>query len=129
MSYTIEFQSRPSYLFARVTGANTPDTVRAYMHDLVQKCEETACFRVLVHECLDGPRLSAGEVFELMASGSRRGLGKFSAIAFVDEEMGDIGRFAENVGVNRGMPLRVFDNVDEAAEWIEGLPSAPAADG
>ena len=119
MSHRIEFDLRSTYLFARVTGTNTTETVKNYMRDVLAKCEEMGCFYVLIHECLEGPRLSTSEVFTLVSEGSQEALGRFSAIAFVDEQMGDVGRFAENVGVNRGIPLMVFNEVGEATRWIE----------
>ena len=35
----------------------------------------------------------------------------------------DPERFGENVAVNRGMFVRVFDNVADALQWLEATPS------
>lgn len=118
MAYEIQFETRPNYLFARITGDNSSEAVFSYMQDILGKCEEISCFNVLIHECLVGPRLSILELYELMSEGSKRGLGKFHSVAFVDERMGDAAVFAENVGVNRGMPVTMFDDVEEATRWI-----------
>jgi len=118
MSYQIEFEERSAYLFARVTGEDSSDTVLRYMEDILRECEKTGCPRVLIHECLEGPRLSFLELFDLLSEGSRRAIGKFRAVALVDEKMGDTAEFAEDVAVNRGLPMRVFDDVETASQWI-----------
>ena len=73
---------------------------------------------------LEGPRLDVMEVFSLVSEGSMKALGKFDAIAYVDEQMGSMAEFAETVAVNRGMPIAVFDTVEEAKEWLSQHQSA-----
>ena len=121
MAYEVEFDNRASYVYVLVTGDNNAETVFAYMDDVAVKCEELDCFRVLVHECLEGPRLSPMEVFDVMSEGAMKALGKFDAVAFVDEKMGDIASFAENVAINRGMPIAMFPSVTGAEAWMSQL--------
>lgn len=123
MTWEIEFEEREGYLFVRVAGENSRDNVLAYTGAMLRYCEEHGHSLVLIHECLDGPRLSIVELFGLMEEGSRRALGKFRAIAFVDERMGDTAQFAEDVAVNRGMPIGMFDNLDSAEAWLLGRGS------
>lgn len=118
MSYEIAFDKRPGFLYARITGTNTPDTIVSYLQDVVEKCTETDCFLVLIHECLDGPRLTFTELFETISDVSVRVLGKFDAVAYVDEKMGELMEIGEDVAVNRGMPLAAFNNLDDATRWL-----------
>ena len=118
MSWEIEFEERDTYLFVRVTGENSPEAVLNYTEAMLRHCQETGYNRVLIHERLRGPRLSIVELFGLLAEGSRRAMGKLQAIAYVDEDMGATAEFAENVAVNRGMPMATFDNVDAAKAWL-----------
>lgn len=118
MSYEIEFEQRPLYLAARVTGENSAENVVRYMEDVRGKCESTGCRYVLVHECLEGPRLSVLELYKLLSDGVARTRGSFGGLALVDESMGDTSEFAETVATNRGMPLRVFHDVETATQWI-----------
>lgn len=120
MSYEIEYEERDGYLFVRVTGENSRETVAAYCRDMLRHCALSGHDRVLIHECLEGPRLSIIELFGLLDEGSREMLGKFQAIAFVDEAMGETTEFAENVAVNRGMPIALFDSVTKAEAWLAG---------
>ena len=118
MSYEIEFEDRDGYLFVGVTGENSRDTVLAYTREMLRHCMASGQNRVLIHERLEGPRLSMIELFGMLDEGSRQLLGKFRAIAFVDEAMGETADFAENVAVNRGMPMAVFDSVEKAEAWL-----------
>ena len=118
MSYDVHFEMKSGYVFVRVSGENSAENVHAYMQDVLEHCGECDCFRVLIHECLDGPRLEAMQIFDLASEGSMRVLGRFDAVAYVDEQMGEMADFAETVAVNRGMPLRMFSNLREATRWI-----------
>lgn len=54
----------------------------------------------------------------MVAEGSMKAIGKFDAIAYVDEKMGQMADFAETVAVNRGMPVAMFDNLGDAEAWL-----------
>ncbi len=48
-------------------------------------------------------------------------------MAYVDlNAEGDVMRFAEDVAVNRGFPVKVFPTVAAAEEWLRSLPDAEA---
>lgn len=119
MSYELNFEQRPGYLHATVTGTNSAETVNQYMTDILAECRKRDCFRLLIEERLEGPRLEAMEVFSLAADGSMKMLGIFDAIAYVDEKMGDMRDFVETVAINRGMPIGMFASVAEAESWLE----------
>ena len=118
MSYDIKFEEQSDYIHATVTGDNSRESVAGYAQDIRDECTARDCFRVLVEERLEGPRLAAMDVFAIISDGSVKNLGFFEAVAFVDEQMGEMGDFAETVAVNRGMPLAVFDSVASAKDWL-----------
>lgn len=118
MQYRIAFERRAAFIHATVTGRNSSGAVSAYLRDVREECIRQDCFRVLIEERLDGPRLPVGEVFSIASEGAMRALGVFEAVAYVDEEMGQMAEFAETVAVNRGMPVRTFPTVDSAEEWL-----------
>ena len=126
MTFKLNVDNRGDYLFFTVTGTNTSETVSGYMAEVVAACEKHDCFRILIHEKLEGPRLEAMDVFNLASEGAMRVLGRFEAIAYVDEQMGSMGDFAESVAVNRGMPLAFFPNVRDAEKWIESRTEGEA---
>jgi hypothetical protein len=118
VAYHLSFERHPDYLHATVTGTNSVGAVMQYLDDVRQECIRQNCYRVLIEERLEGPRLPAMDVFSIASEGAMKALGIFHAIAYVDERMGDMGTFAETVAVNRGMPVRVFSNVAAAEHWL-----------
>jgi hypothetical protein len=88
------------------------------MDEILSKCKAQDCFRVLIEECLEGPRLQAMDIFSITAEGSMKLLGIYVAIAYVDEQMGDMRDFVETVAINRGLPIATFATVEEAEKWL-----------
>jgi len=131
MSYKLTLEQGPAYLHAIVTGYNSKDNVMRYLEEIRQECVARGCFRVLIEERFEGPRLDTIDVFQIAASGRDRALGVFQAIAYVDvNAVGDLMQFAETVAVNRGIPVRVFSAVADAKKWLldqESKASKPNA--
>jgi hypothetical protein len=119
MSYTLNLDFRQSYVHALVTGRNTRQNVLDYMADIARECAARDVRYVLIEERLEGPRLGTMDVFEI-ASQQGRPLGSgVRGIAYVDvNASGDLMKFAEDVAVNRGYPVRVFSNVTDAENWL-----------
>lgn len=121
MTYALTIEQRPTYLHAVVTGRNTTDNVERYIDDVFRECRERGCWKVLIEERLEGPRLGALEVFGIVTRGSSRFVGLATAIAYVDVyAVGDTMQFAEDVAVNRAIPVRVFRTVEDARRWLGG---------
>ena len=120
MAYELKIEQRAGYLHCTVTGRNTKDNVMLYMAEVMEACTARACPRVLIEERLEGPRLGTMDVFTMVTAGSKRFHGVLEAMAYVDLNA-DVGvmRFAEDVAVNRGIPVRVFRTVEGAEKWLE----------
>jgi hypothetical protein len=118
MTCEVAFEQHPTYLHATVTGNNSRESVQQYMDDVLAECKKQQCFRVLIEERLEGPRLDAMDVFAMVSEGSMRVLGVFEAVAYVDPEMGNLKDFAESVAVNRGLPFSTFNSVADAEKWL-----------
>jgi hypothetical protein len=119
MSYTLTIERKPTYLHAIVTGLNSRENVAQYLREVLRECTNQRCFRVLIEERLEGPRLGVLDVFEIASRGSKNALGKFRAIAYVDiHAEGGLMEFAETVAMNRALPVRIFSTVADAEEWI-----------
>ena len=121
MDYKLTVQPEPGYLHIVVTGENTRANVMRYMEEVVRECTLRQCFRVLVEERLEGPRLGTLDVFEMVATGSARFLRTLKAMAYVDVNAPtqEMMQFAENVAVNRAFPVRVFPTVLAAERWLQ----------
>jgi hypothetical protein len=119
MSYKLTLDPKPAYLHAIVTGVNSKVVVTRYLEDIRRECAARGCFRVLIEEHLEGPRLQTMDVFQIAADGSRSALGVFHAMAYVDVNAdGGLMKFAETVAVNRGIPVRLFSSVADAEKWL-----------
>ena len=119
MSYTLTIHEKPTYLHAIVTGLNSRETVQRYLQELRTECKARGCFRLLLEEHLEGPRLGLMDVFTIASEGSTRVSGMFKAFAYVDANaQGDLMQFAETVAVNRRVPVAVFSNVQDAEKWL-----------
>jgi hypothetical protein len=121
VTYELTIEAKPGYLHVIVRGDNTRENVVRYMEEVVRECTLRQCFRVLVEERLDGPRLGTLDVFELVSTGATRFLRTLTAMAFVDVNARDqeMMQFAENVAVNRAFPVRVFPTVVAAERWLQ----------
>jgi len=119
MSYQLTISQQPTYLYAVVTGQNSTDNVRRYLEEIHNECVTRSCFRVLVEERLEWPRLAAMDVFRIAMQGSTKASGQFQAFAYVDVNAeGDLMQFAKTVAVNRDMPVVIFPTVADAHKWL-----------
>ena len=131
MTHTLAVESKGSYLHCAVRGENGRETVLAYFHERKDACRARDCYRVLVEERLDGPRLPPQELLVLMAEVASWAGATFEALAYVDVHAATdtIARFAGRV-VEPGAAVGVFATVGEAERWLRGKvggppPSAP----
>jgi hypothetical protein len=119
MSYELRFTQESTFLHAVVTGTNSKENVATYLGEVRRECVARNCFRVLIEERLEGPRLGVMDVFDVASEGSARAPAQITAMAYVDVNGGgDLMRFAETVAVNRGLSVRVFSSVSDAREWL-----------
>lgn len=118
MNYTVKFEKHPEFLQATVIGRNEANVVSAYLSEILAECKKLQCFRILIDERLDGARLDAGDIFDIASEGAQKALGVFQAVAYVEQNMGDMAEFAETVAINRGMPVRAFTSVQDAERWL-----------
>jgi hypothetical protein len=127
VTYKLAIDQKPAYLHVAVTGRNSGESVVRYMEEVIRECTTRRCFRVLIEERLEGPRLGTIEVFGMVSKGSARFQRTLEAMAYVDlNAEGDVMRFAEDVAVNRGFPVKVFPTVAAAEEWLLSIPDADA---
>jgi hypothetical protein len=126
MTYQLKIEQKPTFLHATVTGENSRATVTQYLKDVLDECRARNCFRVLIEERLEGPRLGTIDVFRIASDEARRALGIVKAIAYIDvNAQGDLMQFAETVASNRGLRVSVFRTVPEAEKWLVEQDRSP----
>jgi hypothetical protein len=134
MTCKVTFSQKAGYLHAVATGTNTKANVMRYLEDILHECVVRNCFRVLIEERLEGPRMGTMDIFDIASQGQSRHAGMRPIIAYVDVNATNISdmKFAEDVAVNRGTFVRVFPSVADAELWIANLggkgspPDVPA---
>jgi hypothetical protein len=121
MPYEITTVQYDNYLHVRVVGQNNPTTVSSYLLDVARLCRKHNYSAVLIEEFLSGPSLSMAEIFNIIRSRSSDAW-FLSHIAYVDTNTDhDFGqmKFAEMVGLNEGVQVRMFEDLKAAQEWLE----------
>jgi hypothetical protein len=118
-SYKITFQSKVSYLHAVINGMNSKKNVESYLKEVILECKSRNFTRVLIEEHLNGPRLGAMDVYQIVSDISSVFQGYIKSLAYVDmNAKGDLMHFAETVALNRNAPAAVFSTVGEAEQWL-----------
>ena len=119
MAFKLTVTEKQGYLHIIVTGNNSVKTVLRYFAEIHRECSARNCFYILIEEHLKGPRLEIFDILKIVTDESKKGRGFFKAIAYVDvNAKDDLMKFAENVAVNRSLPLTVFSSVDNAEKWM-----------
>ena len=126
MSYEMTVTAKAGYLHFQVTGENILQTVLDYTAEIYQECMRRNCWKVLVAENLQGDPLSMTDIYQVIAQGSEF-IKQPMVVAFVDENPRSARNleFAENVAFNRGLNLRVFDDLQKAEAWIQQVSDPP----
>ena len=121
MEYSFTVDPKQGYLHAKVSGVNSPDTVRRYMVEIHDACARHGLPQVLIEESLQGPSLSTAVVYGLIRDGTTNAWPVVTKIAFVDvnpQHDPSLMKFAETVAVNRGIEVAVFKDIAAAARWL-----------
>jgi len=119
MAYQLTIDPKSTYLHVIITGQNSRETVTQYLEELRRECIARNCFRVLIEERLEGPRLGTIDVFRIVSEESKKTAVLLEAIAYVDVNAeGNLMQFAETVAVNRGVRMTVFSSVTDAEKWM-----------
>ena len=122
MSHVLTLEPKGSYLVVTVTGDNTPEDVAEYLSEVREACLKHQFARVLIAENLQGPSLRIFSIHDIVTRSSQSVWPEIHRIAYVDlnpEHSRSGMHFAETVAVNRGVNMRVFSNVTDAAQWLE----------
>jgi hypothetical protein len=120
MDYQLTIVPKSTYLHAIVSGTNTKENITNYLEELREEGISRKCFRVLIEEHLEGPRINISDVFSIVKEVSNRVIGVYEAIAYVDvNAVGDSMQFAETVARNRGLQIAMFSSVVDAEKWLQ----------
>ncbi len=125
MPYHLNLEELPTYLHATVTGTHTPENALRFLKEAREACAERGYTAVLLEINLSGPSLDSTSIFRVIAQRSTDAAG-LRKIAYVDASSRDPEKkkFAETVAINRGLNVRLFQDLAEAKEWMAQSLSA-----
>jgi hypothetical protein len=120
MKHTIECDISSGVCAIRVTGPHKrPEDSHELLRIAAATAEVYGCSHFLFdmrEAAIVGSTMGA---FYTASDPEKYGVSRFYRIAAVYTEVTKDHRFMENVGFNRGVAaFRVFDNIDEAREWL-----------
>lgn len=117
--YQITFEHRPQYLYVYVTGEHDSYEIsRQYWLEVAEECSKTECKKVLIDEDIK-ELVSMSEVYQLASEVPKMGF-QGVPVAFFDRfaEHDELNQFGGLVAANRGLLVRVFNNFEEAENWL-----------
>jgi hypothetical protein len=120
MSYVLSIEERPSYLHAKVSGRRSAENARRFLLEVHEAWTRRNCTALLLEMNLSGPSLSVLTIYNLIAERAPHAFG-LRRIAYVEVGPGHDpaqARFAETVARNRGVNVRLFPTVEDAAVWL-----------
>jgi hypothetical protein len=109
-------EGRNGYLYVEYSEPYQFNNLIDLMKEVIVICETESHQKFLVNIVKMTGKVSPMERFELAMKAVPlfQHKGKY-ALVYRKEE---INRFAENVGVNRGLNARIFSDMDEAKQWL-----------
>jgi hypothetical protein len=122
---SIEFRIRDESAILNVKAAGTCDSLvqlKEYVLAMHRAAQSAGVTRVLVDErelCYHLSTVDSFESGKFVAEKARSGVR--IAVACSSEAKAS-ARFWETVAINRGAPLKVFDDIDDAEEWLRRYP-------
>lgn len=117
--YQISFEHRPNYLYVYVSGEHDSYKIsRQYWLEVADECNKTGYKKVLIDEDIK-ESVSVGEAFRIAAELPQMGF-RGVCVAFFDRyaEQHELNEFGELVATNRGFFAKVFNDYNEAENWL-----------
>ena len=117
MDTNITVEELDNYLAFRVVGEDSVEVSLSYFHQVADTCNQKGFKKALIIEDLEG-HLSTSEIFDVTEQlpAALRGL----TVAFIDlrPDHASENRFGETVSRNRGCNIRVFNDINDARDWL-----------
>jgi hypothetical protein len=123
MAYMAEIETRPDHIRVEVSGHRTPgktvEDAGVVGRQIVAECRRSAIEKILLVLQLTG-RMHPLDAYTLVTGSEDYGWSRSFKLAFVDlnAESHEDSLFTETVAVNRAYLMKVFDNEQDATEWL-----------
>ena len=119
MKNRLKVENRREYLCCEFSGEFTVSAGKECVDEMIAACAEKDCSRALLDCRQMSGEMSVIDRYEVVtyAQKTRDITNRIAILVREDQMLQD--KFAENVGVNRGIGLQVFTDVDQATSWLE----------
>jgi hypothetical protein len=107
---------RDEYVFVEYNESIDTSVLISLMKEIAQVCEARNCKKILadLRNAAGTPNLFQRFQLGVMGAGLLRGISQIAVVYRADEN----NHFAESVAVNRGLPARITDDMEEAKRWL-----------
>lgn len=118
-AYRLVIEERPAYLQATATGAHNAANALRFLTEAFAACSKTGHTALLLEFNLSGPSLNTSSIFDVVSKRTSEAA-RLRKIAYYDNSERDIDKtqFAETVARNRGVNVRLFQDLDAAKRWL-----------
>lgn len=116
--YLLRYEVRPAYLYVFVRCDNlTYSIARAYWDEIIDLQAETGSSHILLEKeiCAE---MTAVDVYRIGAELARSTLRGVKVAVYDPNTSQTIRKLGENVWMNRALHGRVFDDLNEAENWL-----------
>ena len=119
MDYKLTITEHPKYLHVRASGKHSKENALRFLREAHDEYMKRGYDTVLLEQALAGPSIGAGNIFSALMERLPHAR-KLKRVAWVEVHGREEGRnFVENAARNRGLNLRSFTSVEEAAAWLD----------
>ena len=117
--YRLVLAEHPGYLQATVTGTHNPENALRFLTESFDACVKTGQSALLLEFNLAGRSLASSSIFDVVSKRAAVAA-KLRKIAYYDnsERDPDKVKFAETVARNRGVNVRLFQDLEAAKTWL-----------
>lgn len=120
--YKIEIVTNPGYINVDQYGEVTMDDVEVIRREIFELVAREKLSRVLVDVREQSNDFSITELFNMTVDHAvaQTPFPKPRVCLVVRRDQEDNARFIENVGLNRGLPIKCFIDKEAALAWLQG---------
>lgn len=117
MGFNIQYNAEKHYLHVDVTGDMTLSAARKYLENVALVLKETGATRILIDASKANMRLSSIDLMTVSRMVSESAEANCKR-ALVDTAGRSGLSLFESVSQGRGQPMRGFNDMDEALDWL-----------
>jgi len=120
MPWTISHLPEKRLLTVKTSGTLEKSSLRSMTADLCETLRQQPCKGVFIDYSAAVIRLHLHELYDRPKVIEELGFPREVKVAILFPEVNADAQFLENVYVNAGFPVRVFQDSQAAMEWLEG---------